>query len=134
MPPTSSRDFMKVAAQRLTTAEFLFENRYTLDAQYLAGYTVECSLKALIIEKTAASDRKTRLQKICSGASMHKPETLMAILRVLGIKLSRTLARRFRQFDWSTDLRYETGRRKTGETRGLLRTARETYIWVKGQL
>jgi hypothetical protein len=45
--PTSSRDFQRAAAQRLTTAEFLLLHRYNLDAMYLAGYTVECSLKDL---------------------------------------------------------------------------------------
>ena len=46
MPPTTSRDFQKAAAQRLTTAETLLREKHTLDAQYLGGYTVECSLKA----------------------------------------------------------------------------------------
>ena len=41
-------------SQRLTTAEFLLENGYNLDAMYLAGYTVECTLKALILRKSAA--------------------------------------------------------------------------------
>jgi len=40
MPPTTSRDFQKAAAQRLTTAETLLREKHTLDAQYLGGYTV----------------------------------------------------------------------------------------------
>jgi hypothetical protein len=56
MPPTTPRDFLKAALQRLTTAETLLEIlRITLEAQYLGGYTVECALKALILEKTAAA-------------------------------------------------------------------------------
>ncbi len=39
-----------------------------------------------------------------------------------------------RRFDWTTDLRYETERRDTGETTALLRTAKAIYTWVEGQL
>ena len=56
MPPTTSRDFQKVAAQRLTTAETLLREKLTLDAQYLGGYTVECSLKA----RNPAPDTRSR--------------------------------------------------------------------------
>lgn len=74
MPPTTSRDFQRAAAPRFATAEFQLANTYTLDAQYLAGYTVECSLKALILEITRAADRSDQLDKMCSGAKMHRPE------------------------------------------------------------
>ena len=49
MPPTTSREFQKAASQRFTGAEALQRVRLNLDAQYLGGYTVECSLKALIL-------------------------------------------------------------------------------------
>lgn len=49
MPPASSLDCLKVAKQRLTTAETLLREKLTLDAQYIGGYAVECSLKALIL-------------------------------------------------------------------------------------
>jgi hypothetical protein len=134
MPPRTSRDFQKAAAQRLTTAEFLLDHKYTLDAEYLAGYTIECSLKALILEKTPESDRPAQLDNICSGAKMHRPEVLLGVLRDLGVALPLELARRFRRLTWTTDLRYETGHRDTGETRRFLKTAQATYQWVEGQL
>jgi hypothetical protein len=38
MPPTTPRDFLKAALQRLATAEALLEIlRITLEAQYLGG-------------------------------------------------------------------------------------------------
>ncbi len=55
MPPTTSRDFQKAAGQRLTAAETLLRETLTLDAQYIGGYTVECTLKALIMELTPAA-------------------------------------------------------------------------------
>jgi hypothetical protein len=132
--PASSRDFQRAAKQRLTTAEFLLENRYNLDAMYLAGYTIECTLKALILQLTPDGDQIQRLKQISSGKQMHSPEVLGGILKDQGQPIPLLLVKRFRRFGWSTDLRYESGRRETGETRGFLRTAKETYDWVEEQL
>ncbi|MGB2610173.1 MAG: HEPN domain-containing protein [Isosphaeraceae bacterium] len=134
MPPTTSRDFQKAAAQRLTTAETLLREKHTLDAQYLGGYTVECSLKALILELTPVTDKEEKLKEITAGARMHRPEMLLGELRNLGVSLPLDLARRMRRFDWTTDLRYETGRRDTGETTAFLNTAKDIYDWVERQL
>jgi HEPN domain-containing protein len=134
MPPMSSRDFQKASGQRLTTAETLLREKLTLDAQYIGGYAVECSLKALILELTPEPDKPDRLRRITSGASMHRPDVLLGELRNLGVALPLELARRLRRFDWTTDLRYETGRRDTGETIAFLNTAIAIYEWVEGQL
>ncbi len=135
MPPTTSRDFVKIARQRLTVAEALVP-LHTLDALYIGGYTVECALKALILHVTPESDRAEGLKQICSGAKMHRPDVLLGELRDQGVELPLDLARRLRRFarDWSTDLRYETGRRDTGETNAALKTAKAVYDWVEGQL
>jgi hypothetical protein len=42
MQPKTSRDFLKVAEQRLNAAEALLRADLTLDAQYVGGYAVEC--------------------------------------------------------------------------------------------
>ena len=134
MRPTTSRDFQKVAGQRLTTAETLLREKLTLDAQYLGGYTVECSLKALILHRTRDPDKPDKLKRITSGVKMHRPDVLLGELRDLGISLPLEIAKRMRRFDWTTDLRYETGRRDTGETIRFLKTAKAIYDWVEGQL
>ena len=134
MPPTTSRDFQRAAAQRLNAAETLLREKLTLDAQYLSGYAVECSLKALILELTPDSSKADKLKEITAGAKMHRPDILLGELRNLGVALPPTLAKRMRRFDWTTDLRYETGRRDTGETSALLKTVRAMYKWVEGQL
>jgi HEPN domain-containing protein len=135
MQPTTPRDFLKVALQRLTAAEEIMRTlRLTLEAQYIAGYSVECSLKALILEKTAEPDRAETLERLTHGSSYHRAEVLLDRLRDRGISLTVELAKRMRRFDWTTDLRYETGRKDTGETNGLLRTARAIYEWAEGQL
>lgn len=65
---------------------------------------------------------------------MHRSEVLLGELRILGVALPRTLAMRMRRFDWTTDLRYETGRRDTGETVAFLKTCKIISNWVEGQL
>ncbi|MGB7157470.1 MAG: HEPN domain-containing protein [Tepidisphaeraceae bacterium] len=134
MPPTRSRDFQRVAAQRLTTAETLLREKLTLDAQYIGGYAVECSLKALILDRTPAAGKADKLERITAGAKMHRPDVLLGELRALGVSLPLEIAKRMRRYDWTTDLRYETGRRDTGETIGLLKTAKAIYDWVEEQL
>jgi len=109
MQPTSNRDFHNAALQRLTTAEVLLRETLTLDAQYLGGYTVKCSLKALILELTSDAGRADKLKKISSGATMHRPDVLLGELRDVGVSLPLALAKRMRRFKWTTDLRCETG-------------------------
>jgi hypothetical protein len=135
MQPTTPRDFLKVALQRLTAAEMIMDKlRLTLEAQYIGGYSVECSFKALILEKTVEVDRPAILNLLTHGATYHKPEPLLDRLRERGVSLTPDLAKRMRRFDWNTGLRYEIGRKDTGETNGLLRTTRVIYEWVEGQI
>lgn len=135
MPPLTPRDFLKVALQRLTAAKDIMETlRLTLEAQYIGGYAVECSLKALILEKTAETDRPAVLEQLTRGATYHRVEVLLERLKERGVSLTVELAKRMRRFDWTTNLRYETGRKDTGETHGFLRTASAIYEWVEGQI
>ena len=122
---------MRAASQRLAAAEVLLRERLNLDAQYIGGYTMECALKALILYVTDPAERGECLDHLTRGASMHRPEVLLGLLHVLGVDLPEALARRMRRFDWTVDLRYETGHRDTGETRALLTTCRRVYNWVK---
>jgi HEPN domain-containing protein len=135
MPPGSSRDFQRAALQRLTTAEFLLKHRYNLDAIYLAGYAIECTLKALILERTEQTERVEMLKRISSGKKMHDAEILAGILKKdLGIAIPLDLVKRLRRSGWTTALRYETGRGDHGEARAFLRLAKKVCEWVEGQL
>lgn len=127
---------MRAARQRLTTAETLLEANLNLDAQYIGGYTIECALKALILHNTPESERPETLKKITTGAAMHQPQKLLGILRDLGVEFPKEIIRirKKRQLEWTTDLRYETGRRDTGETIAFLKTAKTIYDWVERQL
>lgn len=134
VPPTTSRDFQQAAAQRFTGAEALQRVRLNLDAQYLGGYTVECSLKALILHRTPAAEQLAKLIRITSSAAMHRPEVLLGELRDTGLELPVEIGMRMKRFRWSTDMRYQTGRGDVGETSAFLKTAKLIFDWVEGQL
>jgi len=129
----TARDFRRAAEQRFTTAEFLLNRGYTLDALYLAGYSVECILKSLVMHLTPEPDRQEAFDRLRGGAKMHYPEHLKEELRNLGRPMPLDLVKRFRRFEWSTDLRYESGKKPTGEVRGYLKLAKATMDWVNGE-
>src|SRR2546423_2359323 len=101
MQPTTPQGFLKVALQRLSAAEEIMDKlRLTPEAQYIGGYSVECSFKALILEKTPAGVERERMyEKLTRGATYHKPEHLLARLREQSVVLTPELARRMRRFD-----------------------------------
>lgn len=98
-------DYLKAAGQRLTAAEALLRCGLTTDAYYLAGYTIECSLKALILRQTPKTFRTKTLDLIRSNAKMHQAEVLFDVLRKLGVDLPIGLVKRLRATRWSTKLR-----------------------------
>jgi HEPN domain-containing protein len=110
------RLFERAAQQRLAAAELLFTHDFYLDAIYLAGYTVECSLKALILRRTPRGDFEAMNEQLTEvGAKGHDLEYLKKILK----KQLRGGGRSDREalgalavhwkalITWSTDLRYE---------------------------
>jgi hypothetical protein len=97
--------FRRVAKQRFLSAEYLERGGYNLDAIYLAGYSVECILKALILENTAVGERESVFQRITKGAAMHSPEVLGALLKDVGAPIPSDLKERIRSLDWLPSLR-----------------------------
>lgn len=102
------RAFLRAASQRLEAANLLLESGLSLDAVYLAGYVVECALKALILQRTPARRRPEVCQELTAGSRSQNYDVLVAILRarkcppppgILG--LVDTLNER-----WRTNLRY----------------------------
>ncbi len=130
-----SHSFLQAARKRLRSAQYLEEGGFFLDAMYLGGYAIECSLKALILHlaKTKA-ERQELYLKISSGASMHYAERLNVILSAEAKPIPAILVKKLRPFEWSTDLRYEPGRKSRGMARGFLKVASRVLHWVEGEL
>jgi hypothetical protein len=94
------RVFERAAIQRLTAAEFLFQNDFSLDAIYLAGYAGECALKALILRRTPHGQFVSMFNELTQAGAK-----------------------------WSTDLRYQVGVLEFEVTRDFVEAARAICLW-----
>ncbi|MBI5763251.1 MAG: HEPN domain-containing protein [Planctomycetes bacterium] len=100
--------FRRLAETRLQDARTLLVHRRFSAAYYLAGYTVECALKACIAKKTRRYDfpDKDRVQKSYSHNLKQLSEQAG-----LSIELERLGDQRFADYwdvvkDWSEESRY----------------------------
>ena len=80
-----------------------------------------------------AASCEPRLSKGSVAAADHRGSFAQGKVKP-GVALPLHIAKRMRRFDWTTDLRYETGRRDTGETVAFLKTVKAIYDWVEAQL
>jgi len=124
--------FRRVALQRFGEAQFLIEGGYNTGAIYLAGYAVECALKALLLAAVPARSRKKvlasfrgnnghsfewiKLRYIKAGGANFPPEIVVAITFVNV---------------WSTELRYEPSNKTLREARRFLDESSLILEWSK---
>jgi hypothetical protein len=78
-----ARSFYRVAQQRLEDAQVLLGGERTTGAVYLAGYAVECALKALLLSSLAPGARQTMVASF-RGAKAHDFEWLSGEYRKSG--------------------------------------------------
>ena len=112
-PPKRAKthlDFRRVALQRAEDAQTLLRAERTTGATYLAGYAVECMLKAMVLSRASAKRRSGLLARF-RGRSGHSLESLKAQwIELGGEPFSREVSRAFATIvAWSTDFRYVPG-------------------------
>jgi HEPN domain-containing protein len=130
-----ARLYYRAAKQRFDDAELLLEADRATGAVYLAGYTVECFLKALVLAAVAPGLRKQLLGEF-RGSRAHDIEWLSALYRrharaVIPREVSRHLAR---VAAWSTDLRYTTGVLKRREADQFRESVVAIATWADGRM
>ncbi len=133
MPDAQVLRFIKAAAQRLNAADTLLADSQYLDATYMAGYVVECSLKALLLSYIPVPDRPDFVRDCFRGSTAHDFEFLMHQLRQRGINMSSEIRKMISRADriWSVDLRYDSGHGRAKDAK-FLRDAGEAILsWVK---
>ena len=111
--PIYRRDFRDLAELRVEEADILLKSRRRLGAYYLAGYAVECALKACIAKQRRRFEFPPKRR---SGDKMysHNLETLVDVAG-LGLQLKKQIAAN-PDFaanwntvkDWTEESRYET--------------------------
>jgi hypothetical protein len=119
-----ARLYYRCAFQRFEDAQILLRAEHTTGAVYLAGYGVECILKASLLEQCSPTNR-TVVLKAFRGAKAHDDEWLRALyLESGGARFPRDLTEAFSLVSaWSTDMRYLPRTLRVGEASGFLRAA-----------
>ncbi len=104
--------FHRAAGQRIAAAKLLATAAESLDAIYLGGYGLECSLKSIILARTIPSERRMLMETEFRGDAAHKLDHLVHDVELRGAPLPPDLIRRLRRCAvlWYVEMRYETGR------------------------
>ncbi len=130
MSPNTPQDWLAVAKERGTDAEAIYKySSATVGTVYMAGYAIECSLKALLQKRS-----------IPFPARGHQGHNLQALWKASGFQLSDLKdhkgSQTFYLEHWSTDLRYEVS--LTGnlglEVKELLAGAKQLTGWIQNQV
>jgi HEPN domain len=138
MAVPASRDarlFHRCAVQRYEEAQILFRANHTTGAVYLAGYGIECIMKALILS-SIPSRRARSVMETFRGHRAHDYEWLRGQYYEKGgahfpreVSLNFTLANY-----WSTKLRYTPGNLKLGDAEDFLAAVAAIIEWAEGRL
>ncbi|WP_165221696.1 HEPN domain-containing protein [Aquisphaera insulae] len=130
-----ARKFYRCAGQRFVEAEVLQKADHPTGAVYLAGYSIECALKSLILAVVAPTDTQEVLHSF-RGARAHDYNWLRQTYRLRGgASLPTTVIQDFTLVDtWSTDLRYEPATLHEHEAKAFLDAAGRLIQWAKGRL
>jgi hypothetical protein len=134
-----ARLFYRCAFQRYEEANVLLRAEFTTGAVYLAGYLagygIECILKALVLMAVPALDRPEVLKSF-RGSKAHEFEWLRTMyLSQGGSRFPRDITQHFTLVnDWSTDLRYVPRMVRIDEAEAFLTAAVAIIRWADGRL
>jgi HEPN domain-containing protein len=127
----SRQEFQRLAEERLDDAEALLRAERFGGAYYVAGYAVECALKACIASKTKAESWPPREVK-----QTHYIHDLEKLLITAGLKDAHELETNgslkdnwLTVSDWSEEARYESNRQEP-QARKLLDAITDTQSGV----
>jgi HEPN domain-containing protein len=136
LPRTAeAKRFYRAAKQRFQEAEVLLNAGMNTGAVYLAGYTVECLLKALLLEGAAPGLRKQLLDEF-RGSRAHSIEWLLVLYRQhVRANIPRDVSRHLRQVSsWSTELRYATVLEEQGDADAFVESVLAIIRWADGRM
>jgi HEPN domain-containing protein len=123
--------WFRASAQRLEAAHLLFRHAMYVDATYLAGYVVECSIKGFIVTRVPVQRRTRFVQTQFRSARAHDFEYLWKIARQLGATVPVRIVERVRTSAWSTDLRYTSGLGDRDDASEVIEAGEEVLRWAR---
>lgn len=127
-----ARLFYRCAFQRYEEAQILLRAAKTTGAVYLAGYGIECILKALVLSVVSAGDRAETLRSF-RGRAAHNYEWLRNQYRESGgAPFPLEINKHFTIVNpWSTDLRYTPRSVRAEDAEDFLESAEAVIHWAK---
>ena len=130
-----ARMFYRCAFQRLEDAQVLLQ-KTVRPARYMAGYGVECILKAVILAGVPSGDVEKTLESFRGNLAHNYDWLKEEIHRTRGRAFfPRDINRRFTEVNfWSTDLRYEAGTVRSEVTQSFFGAAIAIIHWADGRL
>ncbi len=126
-----ARKFLRAAEQRMIAVDFLRRADLNFEAVYLAGYVIECSLKALLLSSMPAKQRLAYADRHFRGRAGHSYESLKEALFRQHVNIPAQIADQLRRSAWSTELRYQVGLLKAIEAKTFIAIAGEVLAWVQ---
>jgi HEPN domain-containing protein len=132
-----AQPYYRAALQRLEEARFILDKgQRTNAAVYLAGYGVECILKALLISSLPASKHDEVIKEFRKRGQGHDFDWLKhEYVSAGGAQFPEMVQRYFVTVSsWATDLRYETGLIKLKEAEAFVSAAEAIVKWAEGRL
>jgi HEPN domain-containing protein len=129
------RRFQRASAHRLEEATFLLvKGGYTTASVYMAGYAVECALKALLLS-TVPPRKQREIVDAFRGAKAHDFEWLRSELARRGTHFPReVVVSLVRVSSWATRLRYDPRATPQDAADTFRVAAGEIVSWVNGRL
>lgn len=131
--PKQVARFRRLAFQRREAAEVLLKQGYTTDAVYLAGYTVECILKALAL---SLWPQRQHAEMVASfrGRAAHDYEWirrkyLMRVSIPKAVLTSLVLVG-----SWTPDIRYDTSRIDPRVADRFFADVKTVLDWCEGRI
>lgn len=130
-----ARAFYQSAWQRLEDGEYLLAAKRTTGAIYLAGYAVECLLKALILAATPRGRRRAVVDSF-RGAKAHEFDWLRRVyFRAGGPNLPADIVHAFGVVNrWTIVLRYQSEGIGMNKAREFFRAVDRITEWADGRM
>jgi hypothetical protein len=130
--------FYLTAFQRFDDAEILLRSKpsRTTGAVYLAGYCVECILKALVLSVTPRGLVKQTEEAITRGSEGHDLESLrQRYANRTHARMPADVVRHFLRWNsWGPRIRYQSGIMKEPVAKQFLESARRILQWADTRL
>lgn len=131
-----ARRYYRCAIQRYDDADVLRKAEHTTGCVYLAGYGIECILKALLLESVPAGRRPAILRSFRERGHGHDYDWIRAsYFENGGARFPSEISRQFVLVnEWSTELRYDSRILKLNEAEQFLNAARAIIKWAQGRM